>query len=354
MIKFVFTGDIMLAREIGKKLLDSNNIQIISERVSLILDEADFCIGNLECPVSEIALPINSQGFRALPHSLNQIKKFDLLTLSNNHIFDCGKLGALDTINHIKLNNILFSGLLIDENSYIQPIIKNVKGKNFAFFSCSVEDCIKNQEDYFPKIIEATDNCLLDSIKKTCKNVDYSIVTVHGGNEMIPYPQPSFRKLCQTYIENGADIVITTHPHVLGGYEKYNSGHIFYSLGDFIFDAESYLRRKCAILRITICDQLRWELIPTTITKNFEIILAEVNLRDSIAGKFDEISKSLSSAKYEEIYPKLYKRSLAIYQIDRLKFKIQNKGFLHLFGFILSKLYLIPFYFKSIIKGSYK
>ena len=153
MIKFVFTGDIMLAREIGKKLLDSNNIQIISERVSLILDEADFCIGNLECPVSEIALPINSQGFRALPHSLNQIKKFDLLTLSNNHIFDCGKLGALDTINHIKLNNILFSGLLIDENSYIQPIIKNVKGKNFAFFSCSVEDCIKNQEYYFPKII---------------------------------------------------------------------------------------------------------------------------------------------------------------------------------------------------------
>ena len=67
---------------------------------------------------------------------------------------------------------------------------------------------------------------------------------------MIPYPEPSFRDLCKNYIDAGANVVITHHPHVLGCMEKYKTGHIFYSLGDFIFDGLSNFRRQGGILKL--------------------------------------------------------------------------------------------------------
>lgn len=36
-------------------------------------------------------------------------------------------------------------------------------------------------------------------------------------------------------IDNGADLVIGTHPHVIQGIEKYNDKYIVYSLGNFVF-----------------------------------------------------------------------------------------------------------------------
>lgn len=36
-------------------------------------------------------------------------------------------------------------------------------------------------------------------------------------------------------IDEGADLVIGSHPHVIQGYEKYNGRYIVYSLGNFCF-----------------------------------------------------------------------------------------------------------------------
>ena len=36
-------------------------------------------------------------------------------------------------------------------------------------------------------------------------------------------------------VDEGADLVIGSHPHVIQGYEKYNGRYIVYSLGNFCF-----------------------------------------------------------------------------------------------------------------------
>ena len=36
-------------------------------------------------------------------------------------------------------------------------------------------------------------------------------------------------------IDNGADLVVGTHPHVIQGIEKYNDKYIIYSLANFVF-----------------------------------------------------------------------------------------------------------------------
>jgi hypothetical protein len=42
------------------------------------------------------------------------------------------------------------------------------------------------------------------------------------------------------FVDAGADFIIGHHPHCYSGFEKYNNGIIFYSLGNFIFDWEGY------------------------------------------------------------------------------------------------------------------
>jgi len=43
------------------------------------------------------------------------------------------------------------------------------------------------------------------------------------------------KKLAHLAIDEGADLVIGHHPHVLEGIEKYNGKYIAYSLGNFCF-----------------------------------------------------------------------------------------------------------------------
>ncbi len=63
------------------------------------------------------------------------------------------------------------------------------------------------------------------------------MVLIHWGIERDEMPQEYQRALAKRYIDAGADLVIGSHPHVLQGIEYYKGKPIFYSLGNFVFEA---------------------------------------------------------------------------------------------------------------------
>jgi gamma-polyglutamate biosynthesis protein CapA len=67
-------------------------------------------------------------------------------------------------------------------------------------------------------------------------NADIKILCLHWGNEYVHIPSQEQRELAYQFIDAGADIIAGHHPHVIQPYEKYKNGHIFYSLGNFMFD----------------------------------------------------------------------------------------------------------------------
>lgn len=350
MIKIAFSGDIMLARNVGQKIKQTPDDKILSKSVHELLSGFDFVVGNLECPVSSDAVKLKEDSFRACPGSLSQVEAFHLLSLANNHIFDCGKQGALDTIEQLKQYNKIFCGLLEDENS---PPYKtaSIAGKDFAFFACAVKYCIKdNDSDRYPKIVSADDPVLIETVKSSSEQNDYTIVLIHGGNEMIPYPEPYFRNLCQSYIDAGADVVITHHPHVLGGVHLYKNKYIFYSLGDFIFDGESSLRRKGVILNLMFEeDSISYVLYPTQINQELNVDFAPDHIAAETINRWNNISSVLlKDLKYNHKYRYRYIQALLAFQIDRLSYLIQNKGIVYVLRFIAHKFQLAPFYFKKI------
>lgn len=356
MIKIAFTGDIMLARSIGEKLKKPQHSNILSDTVVNFLKGFDFVVGNLECPVSKDAMKIRSTGFKAHPESLHQIQSFDLFSLANNHVFDCDKKGATDTLDNLNRLNKKHTGLLNndEETFFVKTKITN---KTFAFFSCAVKPCIKDsQPDCYPKVIKAESQIVLEKIKEAKSTCDYIIMLVHGGNEMIPYPEPKFRSLCQSYIDSGADTVITHHPHVLGGVHHYNNKFIFYSLGDFIFDGESYLRRKGMILALNFNeDKVTYDFKATQINSNLMVTFADLDKKHEIEKKWNRISSVLKlDQDYNTKYKLRYIKSLIYFQLDRFYFLLKNKGFLYLVNFIFKKLSLLPFYLKKIISKNHE
>jgi poly-gamma-glutamate capsule biosynthesis protein CapA/YwtB (metallophosphatase superfamily) len=70
---------------------------------------------------------------------------------------------------------------------------------------------------------------------RTLHRADIVIPFMHWGWE---YEGANERqqKLARLMIDNGADVVVGSHPHVTQGAEYYNGKLIVYSLGNFVFD----------------------------------------------------------------------------------------------------------------------
>lgn len=83
------------------------------------------------------------------------------------------------------------------------------------------------------------DNAILDKviqdIKRYKKNNNIVIVTFHWGQEKTYSPTKEQINLAKKVIDNGADLILGHHPHVLQGIQRYKNKHIVYSLGNFCF-----------------------------------------------------------------------------------------------------------------------
>lgn len=65
------------------------------------------------------------------------------------------------------------------------------------------------------------------------------IINFHWGMEREYQPNDTQKQLAHLAIDEGADLVIGHHPHVLQGIEKYKDKYIAYSLGNFCFGGNS-------------------------------------------------------------------------------------------------------------------
>lgn len=63
-------------------------------------------------------------------------------------------------------------------------------------------------------------------------------MVIHGGEEFTAIPSPYVRDRYHKFLDMGADIIVSHHPHVPMNYEKVGKKIIFYSLGNFIFDTD--------------------------------------------------------------------------------------------------------------------
>lgn len=217
-----------------------------SEELLQEMQASDILIMNNEFVYMEDgrseALPRKAYTFRAEPDTVKLLEVFgaDAVTLANNHVYDYGETGLLDTMRYLNEAGIPYvgAGADIDEASKILYYVAN--GRKIAIVSASQ---IERTFQYTKEATETQAGVLktlnperfLRVIEKADANSDYVIVVPHWGTEGTLYPDTSQRMLAERFAQAGADVIIGSHPHRLQGVGYVGNVPVVYSLGNFWF-----------------------------------------------------------------------------------------------------------------------
>jgi len=205
-------------------LKPNNNFSYYFKNVYNIFSKDDVTIANLETTFTDSNDKADKQfNFKATSDYAKSLTlgSIEGVNLSNNHIYDYKEKGFEDTENALEKENINFFG----EGS---KWITKIKGQPFGFLGYRGWSLDK---DFLDKL-----KLDIEELKKTNSVI---VINFHWGNESQYYPIDAQKELAHFAIDNGADIILGHHPHVIQGIEQYKNRIIAYSLGNFCFGGNS-------------------------------------------------------------------------------------------------------------------
>jgi poly-gamma-glutamate capsule biosynthesis protein CapA/YwtB (metallophosphatase superfamily) len=246
-------GDIIVGNESARYL----------EGVKDMLASGDVVVGQLEVPYTNRArefLDLERNPDNLLP----LLDYFDVLTLGGNHIYDAKDVGVLDTLDWLDSHGMPHAGGGRNLEEAVRPAIIEKDGVRFGFLNynctgpkatsagpdkpgCAFIDIIihfdmgivanpgGNPEHIYtwpePKSFEAMQR----DVTKLRRECDVLCVYFHKGIVHKPIKLADYEKVvAHAAIECGADVVFSSHSHVLHGVEIYKGKTIYHGLNNFI------------------------------------------------------------------------------------------------------------------------
>lgn len=164
---------------------------------------------------------------------------FDIFLAANNHIFDKGSRGAMRTIEKYRelarSHGIRYCGIAADQEDYSRtyPLIINKKGISVAIVNFTYGTNL-GADLHWPKVNYSSDRRALAEAMSKASKADFTLVLPHWGNEYELKHSQEQRETAQWLIDNGADMIIGTHPHVAQDFETISGVQVAYSLGNAV------------------------------------------------------------------------------------------------------------------------
>lgn len=269
-INMAFTGDIMCHNTIYNDAYNSAtgtyDFSYIFDDIKYYLQTPDITIGNLETTFAGSEMKYSSYPQFNTPESLAYTLKklgFDVLSTANNHCYDTGYVGVESTIKYLDDADIAHTGTYTSEEKQNEILIKNVKGLKIAFLSFTYgTNGIKIPTDKAYSVNLIDESLMIKQLNLAKEqNPDLIVTCMHWGIEYQTTPTAEQKKLADFLFENGSDIVIGNHPHVIEPMEKRQitlsdgttkDGFVVYSLGNFLADQNKQYTRDSAILNLNI------------------------------------------------------------------------------------------------------
>lgn len=170
----------------------------------------------------------------------------DYFSTANNHCYDYGEQGLLDTLDCLDRRGALHSGTNRTPAEQEDVLVVERNGIKIALLSYT---CDMNGNEYEKKHLinevrfndEAPDFSLVERhvARAREKGADCIIASVHWGWEFEMYPHKNIVEAGHKLAELGVDVVLGSHPHVSQPMERYRTADgkqhlIIYSLGDFV------------------------------------------------------------------------------------------------------------------------
>lgn len=236
-MKILLLGD-MSPVDINFELFDKMDTEALFTDTKSTFEGKDFTVINLEVALTEHDEGIEKFGpcLKAPKNTAQTLKNMGVThcALSNNHVFDFGKKGLLDTIEAIKEAGMEYTGVGMNYEDSRKNIVLEKNGETVCVIAvCEHEYSYALEDRMGSRPYDVFDTPA--DVREAKSKYDKVVVIYHGGKEHCRYPSPRLVKVCRNLADSGADVVLCQHSHCIGCYEVYNDCHILYGQGNFHF-----------------------------------------------------------------------------------------------------------------------
>ena len=235
--KILFASDFAPIRGFAQIMKDEP--QAVYGDLLTHLHDSDYNIVNLESPLScpnELIIK-SGAAFSGEAEHIESLKagKFNAVVCANNHTFDSGLSGFLETRELLEQNGIASVGAGENITEARKELTFEVNGIKFALFAISEgEDMLGATENSYGVRPWEVEN-LAEEIRAARSKYDIILVSAHCGLEYQPYPSFYVYEAFRLWAESGADMIIGHHPHVPQGMTFFGKTPAYFSLGNFVF-----------------------------------------------------------------------------------------------------------------------
>ncbi len=209
--------------------IQAADLALVVQETIFVEDHADFTGYPSFGTPTEVADALVSAGF-------------DVVTHATNHTMDKGASAIQFTIEWWKENQSQIAVLGIHESKAAAEEITVVECKSFKIAMLNYTQMLNFNPSMKGKeyLVDIYDEASArEDIRRAKELADIVMVVMHVGTEYQIDLDSSTKAMTRVFLEEGVDIVIGSHPHVLRPFETLTraDGHemlVYYSLGNFI------------------------------------------------------------------------------------------------------------------------
>lgn len=236
-----FCGDFCLSGSDIEKYLTAFPIIPWGNLAIELENNKSAIVANLECSITaaDKGRPFKWANLKLSPDLHYLLNGLSMAVLGNNHIGDFGEEGVRDTLSLLNQKSIPFVGVGTTLDDALKPaFIELASGRLGIISLCcpttNSEFIATHQTQGVAPLGMAT---LKQAIMNASPQCDAIVAYLHWGCEWVHDPAPDQLRLARHAIDCGADAVIGCHSHTIQSYEQYKGRWIFYSLGNYLFNA---------------------------------------------------------------------------------------------------------------------
>ncbi len=345
--RFFFAGEIIPARAVDRLSLNvNNNYTYLFDDLREDIQGADIAVAMLEN--SFLGDPTPCTGCTTfvsddrVATGLAEVG-FDIISTAGNHAGDAGQKGYPNTIEKLNSSGIKTSGTGKTIAEATKPAVFDLADRKIGLIGADDIAYFYWEQDNDPDAygtntfssisengVLSIDQSKLELIKKYKDEygTDYLVVFMSWGIEYTNKPTMHQQELGRALIDNGADLVIGSHPHWVQSIEFYQGKPIIYSLGNFIFDQTHTLQTRQSIAaNFYYYDEIlkSIELIPfqtcgyhqtkNDLTSKYlggEVTLSEVKMMDETDGciYWMPVKRNVDNSGYLDILERVFEFSI--------------------------------------------
>lgn len=228
---------------------------------------ADVAMVNLETPVTQRGRPdpkeLENAGdrhwFRTGPRALDVLDAagVDVVSVANNHAGDYGAVGLEDTLAAGRQRGVAMVGAGRGAAAYAPHVVR-VGDLEVAFLAADAVQREGSSDVWSARpgaIGTATARGrntagLVAAVGAAAARDQLVVVYLHWGKEYESCPTQSQRLLARDLADAGADVVVGSHSHVLGGTGWAGDALVTYGLGNFVWYHDRQART--GVLSVTL------------------------------------------------------------------------------------------------------